>query len=69
MLQEGCWLGGLARGAGRLLARKAGSGGGKCASPQAHSRALCSGAEEVHPCEDVKLINVLISITCSMTCF
>ena len=38
----------------------AGSGGGKGASPQAHSRALCSGAREVHRCEDVKLINVII---------
>ena len=43
----------LARGAGRVLARGAGWGGGKGASPQAHSRTLCSGAGEVHRCEDV----------------
>jgi hypothetical protein len=54
----------LARGAGsgggKGAGSGAGSGGGKGASPQAHSRALCSGAREVHRCEDVKLINVII---------
>ena len=46
----------LARGAGRVL-------------PPRPTLTLCSGAGEVHRCEDVKLINVFINITCSVTCF
>ena len=49
VLREGCWLGGQARGAGRVLPPR-----------------LCSGAGEVHRCEDVKLINVIVSLAVLM---